>query len=407
MMDEARRRRAIVFVFVTVLLDMIGFGIVIPVIPKLIVELTGEGLGQAAEYGGWLAFSYAVMQFVFGPIMGGLSDQFGRRPVLLVSLAVFSVDYLIMGWAPTLAWLFVGRTMAGISGASFGPAMAYVADISAAENRAKNFGMLGAAFGIGFILGPAIGGILGSIGPRAPFYAAAALGFVNLLYGYFVLPESLGVESRRPFDWRRAHTLGAIRQLTGYTSILGLVVTLFFWQLGHHSLTSTWSFFTMLRFGWTERDVGLSLAFVGLLAAGVQGGLTGRIVPWLGERRAVILGFSSATLGYLGYGFATAGWMVFVWIAVASLAGLSYPSINAMMSRRIPADAQGELQGTISSLHSLTSIIGPLMMTQVFGYFTSEHGLVYFPGAAFLLAAVLTVLGLMVFLWTTSTAGRG
>ncbi|MBY0586955.1 TCR/Tet family MFS transporter [bacterium] len=383
---------------------MIGFGIVIPVVPKLIVELTGVGLGRAAQIGGWLAFAYALMQFFFGPIMGGLSDRYGRRPILLISLAVFGIDYLIMGWAPTLIWLFVGRTMAGIAGASFGPAMAYVADISPAETRAKSFGMLGAAFGIGFILGPAIGGLLGMIGPRAPFLAAAFLAFANLFYGYFFLPESLAPENRRPFDWHRAHTFGAIRKLMSYSSILGLVVTLFFWQLAHHSLTSTWSFYTMLKFHWTERDVGLSLAFVGLLAAIVQGGLTGKIIPRLGERRAVILGFSSAIIGYIGYGSATAGWMLFFWMAIASLSGLSFPSINAMMSRRIPPDAQGELQGTISSMHSVTSIIGPVMMTQVFGYFTSESSVIYLPGAAFFFAALLTIVGLVAFIGSTPAA---
>ncbi len=230
------------------------------------------------------------------------------------------------------------------------------------------------------------------------------LAFVNLAYGFFALPESLAKESRRPFDWRRAHTLGALKQLMGYSTVLGLVATLFFWQLGHHVLTSTWSFYTMLKFQWTERDIGLSLAFVGVLAAVVQGGLAGKMIPWLGERNAVVVGFVTAAIGYLGYGISSAGWMMFVWIAVASLAGLSYPSINAMMSRRIPADSQGELQGAISSLHSITSIIGPPMMTQVFGYFTRVGGAFYFPGAAFIFAMILTLVGLGVFLVATSRA---
>ncbi len=406
-MDERPRRRAIAFIFVTVLLDMIGFGIVIPVIPKLIVELTGKDLSEAAEYGGWLGVSFAAMQFIFSPIMGGLSDRFGRRPVLLLSLLVFGIDYLIMGMAPTLGWLFFGRTMAGIAGATFGPASAYIADISPPEHRAKNFGLMGAAFGVGFILGPAIGGMLGSFGPQAPFWASAVLAFANLAYGYFVLPESLAKESRRPFDWQRAHTLGALNQLMRYSTVFGLVATLFFWQLGHHVLTSTWSFYTMLKFQWTERDIGLSLAFVGVLAAVVQGGLAGKLIPWMGERNAVVVGFLTAALGYLGYGVSPAGWMMFVWIAVASLAGLSYPSISAMMSRRIPADSQGELQGAISSLHSVTSIIGPLMMTQVFGYFTREGGAIYFPGAAFIFAMILTLVGLGVFLFSTSPTEAG
>jgi DHA1 family tetracycline resistance protein-like MFS transporter len=396
-------RGALVFVFITVLIDTIGFGIIFPVMPALIMDLTGETVSEAALEGGYLAFSFAVAQFIFGPVIGNLSDRFGRRPVLLFSLFAFGLDYLLMGVAPTLGWLFVGRTIAGIAGASFTTANACIADISLPENRAANFGLVGAAFGIGFIVGPAIGGLLGDFGPRAPFFAAAALALLNVLYGVFVLPETLPRESRRPFTWKRANTLGTILQIRRYPAVFAMFGVLFLWQLGHWSLPGTWSYYTKLRFGWSEGAIGLSLAYAGVFMALVQGGLARTAIPRLGEKRAAALGMLVGIVAFVGYAFTVRGWMMYIWMTVGALMGFTYPSINALMSRQIPATAQGELQGGVASIYSLTSILGPVIMTQLFGYFTSSSAPFYFPGAAFLCAALLTVFCLVVF----ARAARG
>lgn len=393
-------RHALTFIFVTVLIDTIGLGIVIPVFPELIVDLTGKPVNEAARIGGWLAFAYAVMQFVFGPIIGNLSDRFGRRPVLLASLLAFAVDYMVMAFAPTLALLFVGRLIAGITGASHTTAYAYIADVSPPEKRAQNFGLVGMAFGFGFILGPAIGGLIGEqFGTRAPFIAAGALALVNALYGWLILPESLPRERRRPFDIRRANPVGTLLQLRRYQPVvLGLAMAMFLWQLSHQSLQGTWSFYTIYRFEWSPGMVGLSLAAVGLTAAIVQGGLVRMIIPRIGERRAVELGLMSGMAGFVIYGFATQGWMMYAGIAIAALSGLAYPSMNALMSTRVDPNAQGELQGAVASLFSLSSIIGPPLMTQLFGYFTGGSAPFELPGAAFILAAALTLASLALFL---------
>jgi DHA1 family tetracycline resistance protein-like MFS transporter len=397
-------KHAFAFVFVTVLIDTIGFGIVLPVMPALLVELTGETVDQASIEGGWLAFSYAIAQFVFGPIIGNLSDHYGRRPVLLFSLLAFGIDYAVMGLAPTLSWLFLGRVIAGIAGASFTTANACVADISPPDKRAQNFGMMGAAFGVGFILGPAIGGLLGSFGPRAPFFAASALALINVAYGYFLLPETLAPESRRPFTWRRANTLGTIVQMRKYPIVMGMAWALFLWQLAHQSLPNIWAYYTKLKFDWTERAIGMSLAFAGVAMIVVQGGLTRVIIPKLGERNAALLGVVVAIFSFLGYAFASTGWMIYVVITFASLMGLASPSMNALMSRQIPASAQGELQGGIASIYSLTTILGPLLSTQLFGYFASAAAPVYFPGAPFACSAVLCVVCAALFLRATRHA---
>jgi DHA1 family tetracycline resistance protein-like MFS transporter len=394
-------RHAFTFVFVTVLIDMVGFGIILPVMPALIMELTGESVSQASLDGGWLAFSYAIAQFIFGPVIGNLSDRFGRRPVLLFSLLAFSVDYAVMGLAPTLSWLFLGRVIAGIAGASYSTANACVADISPPDKRAQNFGLMGAAFGIGLILGPAIGGMLGDLGPRAPFFAAAALGLTNFVYGYFLLPETLAPESRRPFSWRRANTLGTLLQMRKYPVVLGMAGVLFLWQLGHQSLPNVWAYYTKLKFGWNESAIGLSLAFAGVTMIIVQGGLTRVIIPRLGERRAAMLGISVAIFAFLGYAFAPTGWALYVVMTFASLMGLAYPSMNGLMSRQIPASAQGELQGGVASMFSLTAILGPIITTQLFGYFTSSAAPVYFPGAPFAFSSALALLCAVLFLATT------
>ena len=282
------RKHALLFVAITVLLDTIGFGLILPVQPALLVELTGQSVSRVAVYGGWLAFVYAVMQFVFAPVLGNLSDRFGRRPVLLFAIGSLGIDYLIMGFAPTLAWLFVGRTLAGIAGASFTPAYAYVADISPPEKRAQSFGVVGAMFGVGFIVGPALGGLLGGLGPRAPFFAAAGLSIANVLYGLFVLPESLPPEKRRPFAWTRANPLGTLMQMRQHPVLLGLLAALFLWMVGHQVMPSTWAFYTKLRFGWSEATIGASLAIVGAIVVVSQATLLRFVVPRLGERRAAL-----------------------------------------------------------------------------------------------------------------------
>jgi len=382
---------AFVFIFVAVLVDSIGFGIILPVLPRLIMQLTGVSVDRAAAYGGWLSFVYALMQFFCAPVLGNLSDHFGRRPVLLFALLALGCDYLIMGFAPVIAWLFIGRLIAGVAGASFTPAYAYVADITEPARRAQNFGLMGAAFGIGFIVGPAIGGLLGGLGPRAPFFTAGAIALANTALGYFALPESLPQESRRPFHWSRANPLGTLVQIRSYPVVTWLLGALLLWQLAHQVLPSTWAFYTISKFHWTSAEVGYSLAFVGLVMAVAQGVLTRVLVPWIGgERRAAAAGMAAALLAYVGYAFATHGWMMYAVSLTTFIFALTYPSMNALASQQIPANAQGELQGAVASLYSLSSIVGPPLMTQVFGHFSARSAGVYFPGAAFLTAAVLT-----------------
>jgi len=392
MSAPAPRHAAFVFVFITVLVDSIGFGIILPVLPRLIMQLTGVGVDRAAAYGGWLSFVYALMQFFCAPVLGNLSDRFGRRPVLLFALFALGCDYLIMGCAPTLAWLFVGRLIAGMAGASWTPAYAYVADITAPEKRAQSFGLMGAAFGVGFIAGPAIGGLLGGLGPRAPFFTAAAVALANGTLGFFALPESLPAERRRPFHWARANPLGTLAQMRTHPVVRLLLAAIFLWQLGHQVLPSTWAFYTISKFHWTSAEVGYSLAWVGLMMAVAQGVLTRVLIPALGgERRAALAGMAAALVAYVGYAFASEGWMMYVVGLSTFVFALAYPSMNALASQRVAANAQGELQGAIACLYSLSSIAGPPLMTQVFGYFSGARAPVYFPGAAFLTAAALTL----------------
>jgi MFS transporter, DHA1 family, tetracycline resistance protein len=391
-------RSAVLFIFIAVLVDVIGLGIIVPVIPRLIMDLTGEGVSRAAIYGGWLWFAYAVMQFFCAPILGNLSDKVGRRPVLLFSLAALGVDYTIMGLAPALSWLFVGRTLAGIAGASFIPAYAYLADVTPPEKRAQNFGLVGAAFGLGFILGPAAGGLLGQIGTRVPFFAAAGLAGLNVLFGLFVLPESLPKESRRPFQIRRANPVGALVHIRKYPVVPGIAVALFLWQLAQQSFSSTWAFFTMYRFNWSEAQVGGSLAFVGVIMATSQGVLTRVVVPRFRERRVVLTGLLCGICGYVALGFASRGWMMYAFMLPWLIAGLAYPSMNAIMSQQVPPDAQGELQGGVASLYSLALVVGPPVMTQLFGRFSGESAIVHLPGAAFLFSAFLAAVSAVLFL---------
>lgn len=388
----AKRGPALIFIFITLLIDVMGLGIIIPVFPKLIEQLIDGNLSQAASYGGLLTFSYAIMQFVFSPILGGLSDQFGRRPVLLFSLFGFGLDYILQGFAPSIGWLFVGRLLAGVTGASFTTASAYIADISTPEKRAQNFGLIGAAFGVGFILGPAIGGTLAQYGPRTPFFVAAGLTFINFIYGVFILPESLAPENRRPFDWRRANPVGSLMQLRRYPVIIGLVTSLVLIYIAGFSVQGTWTFYTMEKFKWDEQTVGWSLATIGLAFAIVQGGLSRIIIPKLGQQRSVYVGLMFSALGFALFAFANQSWMMFAFMGIYALGGIAGPSVQGLISNQVPPNEQGELQGALTSLTSTTSIIGPLIMTNLFSYFTTTQAPVYFPGAPYLLSAVLTVI---------------
>ncbi len=397
-MTSGNTSRAMAFIFVTVLIDSIGFGVVLPVLPQLIVELTGGNISTASVYGGWLAVVFAATQFFCAPIMGNLSDRFGRRPVLLLALLAFSIDYTLMGFAPTIAWLFLGRLVAGITGATFTPAYAFVADVSKPEDRAKNFGLMGAAFGVGFVVGPVIGGLLGEFGVRAPFFAAAALALLNMAYGYFVLPETLAKADRRPFSWARANPVGALSHLRGYPVVFGLIGVLFVHYLAHNSLPAVWSFYGAEKFQWSPREIGYSLGVVGLLMAIVQGGLIRAIIPRIGERRAAYIGLSLAAIAFFGYAFAPYGWVACLFMLPGALSGIAFPSIQGLMTGVVPPNAQGELQGGISSVSSITAIVSPFVMTQLFGYFTAPGAPVYFPGAAYLVAGLLEVVAALLLL---------
>jgi DHA1 family tetracycline resistance protein-like MFS transporter len=387
----SNRNAAIGFIFVTLLIDVIGFGIIIPVMPKLIKELGQVDLSHASRIGGWLLFSFAITQFCFSPLVGNLSDQYGRRPVLLASLFGFAIDYLFLAFAPTLAWLFVGRIVAGFTGASMTTASAYIADISTPENRAKNFGLIGAAFGLGFIIGPAIGGLLGGFGTRVPFMVAAGLCMLNFLYGLLILPESLAKENRRPFEWTRAVPGVSLLKLRRYPALTGLVFSLFLVYIGSHAVHSNWSFFTIERFGWTPGMIGISLAVVGLLVGIVQGGLTRVVNPKLGNEKSIYSGLALYALGMLLFAFASQSWMMFVFLVPYCLGGICGPALQAIMAGYVPSNEQGELQGSLTGVMSLTTIIGPPVMTNVFAYFTGTQAPVYFPGAPFLLGAAFMV----------------
>jgi DHA1 family tetracycline resistance protein-like MFS transporter len=388
------RKAALGFIFVTLLIDVIGIGIIIPVLPKLISEMINSDVSDAATYGGWLMFAYAIMQFLFSPLLGGLSDRFGRRPVLLLSLFGFGLDYLFLAFAPSIEWLFAGRIVAGIMGASFTTATAYIADISTPEKRAQNFGLIGVAFGVGFIIGPVIGGVLGQFGSRFPFFAAAALAFINCIYGYFILPESLTADHRRAFEWKRANPLGSLIQLKKYPVIMGLIASFMLFCIAGHATQSTWTYFTMEKFNWNEAMVGYSLGFVGLMVAIVQGGLIRIIIPKIGQKQSVYFGLILYVIGNVLFAFAMQAWMMFAFLVPYALAGIAGPSMQGIISEQVPQNEQGELQGAITSLISITSIIGPVLMTYLFHFFTSDNAPIYFPGAPFMMAAVLTVISI-------------
>ncbi len=399
-------KNALRFIFVTLLIDCTGIGIIIPVVPSLIQQLTGANVSAAATYGGWLTFAYAIMQFLFSPVLGGLSDRFGRRPIILISLFGLGIDYIFLFLAPGLFWLFVGRIIAGICGASFTTATAYIADISIPEKRAQNFGMIGAAFGLGFIIGPLLGSVFSQFGVRVPFLVAAILSLINWLYGYFVLPESLKLENRRQFEWKRANPLGSLLQLKKYPATLALITSSVLIYIAGHAAQSTWTYFTIERFHWNEQMVGYSIAFVGVSIAAVQGGLIKPIMSRLGQNKAVYFGLAFYIIGFVLFSLANKGWMMFVFMIPYALGGITGPAIQAILSAKVPANEQGELQGALTSLISLTSVVGPILMTSLFAYFTSTASPFYYPGAPFMMGAVLTVFSFIIAYFSLRTSPK-
>jgi DHA1 family tetracycline resistance protein-like MFS transporter len=395
--DPNTHKHALAFIIIVVLLDAIGFGIILPVTPKLIIELADVDLSNASQLGGYLMFAYALMQFFAAPILGNLGDRFGRRPIILYSLVVLALGYAMMAAAPTLLWLFAARLIAGAASSTFALAYAYITDITPEDKRAQRFGMVGAAFGGGFILGPVIGGLLGELGPRVPFIVAAVLAALNVVYGYIMLGESLPETSRRPFELRRANPLGALLALRKYPVVSGLAFAYFLYMLGHLSLPSTWTYYTMEKFAWSEAQVGLSLGYAGVFMILVQAFLIRWAIPTLGAYRAGLIGLIAMAIGFSGYALSANGTQLYFWLALAALSGFVSPAFQSIMTSQVPANAQGELQGALSSMNSVTSIIGPLLMTQLFARYTGAEASFYLPGAPFLAAAVLTVVSLVLF----------
>lgn len=391
-MSRIKSKSALTFIFITLLIDITGWGIIIPVMPGLIRELSQGDLSDASRIGGWISFAYAVTQFFFAPILGNLSDRYGRRPVILASLLGFAADYVLLALSPSLTWLFIARIIAGITGASVTTASAYIADISTNENRTKNFGLIGAAFGLGFIIGPVLGGLLGHFGPRVPFWAAAILCLINFLYGYFILPESLDAAHRRRFEWKRANPVGSFRIFQKYPLILWLVISLFLAYIAAHAVQSNWSFFTMYQFSWDEKMVGISLGVVGFLVAIVQGVLIRWTSNIWSNSISVYIGLLLYSLGMGLFAFANQGWMMFVFLIPYCLGGICGPALQAVIASQIPPSEQGELQGALTSLMSLTTIIGPPVMTNLFYIATRDKAGFHFPGAPFLLASILYLL---------------
>jgi DHA1 family tetracycline resistance protein-like MFS transporter len=386
-------------VFAIVLIDMLGFGLVIPVLPGLIMHLAHVPIAVAAEYAGWLGAGYAAMQFVFAPIIGNLSDRFGRRPVLLASICALGLDYLLQAVAPNIGWLVAGRLIAGVTGASFSAAYAYIADVTPPEKRSANFGLMGLAFGIGFVVGPAVGGLLGSINPRLPFAAAAALALANAVFGFFVLKESLAPENRRPFDLRRANALAALRSLKGQSStVLWFVAALGTWQLVHIVYPAAWAYIAIAAYGFTTQQVGVALAAVGLSSALVQGVALRRVLPLIGEKRAVLIGIAGLIIASVLYTVARTPAAVYLAVFVGALQGLVQPSISGLNSRAVDARSQGELQGAVQSIGSIAAIIGPPLYTQILARFSGPHAVLNLPTMPMLVSAAISLVVLALFL---------
>lgn len=404
---EKAGRHALIFAFITVFLDAAGIGLIFPVLPSLIQELKGLSVAQAAVYGGYLAFSYSLMQFLCGPLLGNISDRFGRRPVLLVSLAVLGCDYIIMTLTQDYWILFIGRIVAGVSGATYATVNAFIADVSPPDKRAANFGIIGAGFGAGFIFGPMIGGWTGAeFGTRAPFFVAAVLAFLNFSYGYFVFPESLPKEKRRKFEWRRANPVGALARISAMPVVGLLVFSYFAYYIAHLVYPAVWAYYTEEAFNWTPRETGYSLTAVGIVFLIVQGYLIRKIIPAIGEVRTVYLGVLLNILGLVGTAFAPAGWFIYLMIPLAGFGAIVRPALTAVISNQVSESEQGELQGILAGAAGIAAIICPLVMTQSFTALTREGAAVYFPGIPFLLAALMLVVAIIPFYRTVGTGIR-
>lgn len=386
-----KRNPSLAFIFATILIDCIGFGIIIPIIPTLIKNLNGSDVSQASTVGGWLLFLYALMQFIFAPILGGLSDQYGRRPVLLISLLGLGLDNFLLAFAPNLSWLVIGRIIAGICGASFSTAGAYIADISPKEKRAQNFGLIGAAFGVGFIIGPLLGALFSKIDIRAPFMVAGCLSMLNFLFGLFFIPESLAPENKRKFDFKRANPLGAFINLKRYPLLTGLIVGQFILYVAGKTIEVIWGYYNILKFNWTEQEIGYSLAFVGVLVSLVQGGLIRWFIPKFGQAKAIFYGIIFYAVGLFCFAFATNSWMMYAFLIPYCLGGLCGPALQGVISNQIPENEQGEIQGLNTSLMSISAIISPLVMTNLFYQFSKQNAPVYFPGISFFISGILSI----------------
>lgn len=396
MITEKQNKTGLILIFITLLIDCIGIGLIIPVFPSLLKEIGHMSLSESSKWGGFLVTAYALAQFVFGPVIGNLSDRFGRKPIIILSLLGLGADYVFQALSPTLTLLFVGRILGGICGASFTTASAYIADVSTPEKRAQNFGMIGIAFGLGFIIGPLIGGLVGTMGPRVPFWVAACISLVNALLCLFFLPESLDKSLRRPFNILRANPLGALLHIKKYPLVMALMIPLFLLYLASHAVQSNWAFYTAYKFHWNESMLGISLAVVGICIAFVQGGLIRVVVPKLGEKKSIIVGFALYFIGMLLFALATEGYMMFIFTAVYCLGGICGPALQSIMAGSIPANEQGELSGAMTSVMSLTSIFGPLIMNGLFAYFTSDKAPVILPGAPMLLGSLLILIATII-----------
>jgi DHA1 family tetracycline resistance protein-like MFS transporter len=400
----APRRGAVAFIFVTILLDMFALGLILPILPKLVESFVDNDTANAARIFGLFGTAWAMMQFLFSPILGGLSDRFGRRPVVLLSNFGLALDYVLMALAPSLTWLFVGRVISGITSASVSTAFAYIADLTPADQRAAVFGKIGVAFGAGFILGPAVGGLLGGMDPRLPFWVAAGLSFANTLYGLLILPESLPPDRRSPFHWRSANPLGALHLLRSDRVLTGLSMANFLAQLAHVVLPSTFVLYATYRYGWDTTTVGLTLAIVGICSMAVQGVAIGPIVKRFGERRALLLGLGCGAAGFLIYGAAPTGPLFWLGIPVMALWGVAGAAIQALTTQRVAPDQQGQLQGATSSVQSMSQLVGPFLFTLTFAYFISAQAPLKLPGAPFLLASALLMLALVIAARTLAVA---
>jgi MFS transporter, DHA1 family, tetracycline resistance protein len=403
----AIRGAAVAFIFVTILLDMLALGLIIPILPRLVESFVDNDTARAAEIFGLFGTAWALMQFVFSPVLGSLSDRFGRRPVVLLSNFGLALDYVLMALAPSLLWLFVGRVISGVTSASISTSFAYIADITPPEQRAAVFGKIGAAFGAGFILGPALGGLLGNLDPRLPFWVAAGLSLANTLYGLLILPESLPADRRAPFRWKSASPIGALHLLGSDRLLAGLSLTNFIAQIAHVVLPSTFVLYATYRYGWDTKTVGLTLALVGVCAMVVQGAGIGPMVRLLGERRALMLGLISGAIGFLIFGLAPTGPLFWLGIPVMALWGVSGAASQALMTQLVEPDQQGQLQGATASVQSVAQLVGPFLFTLTFAYFIGTQSPVQLPGAPFLLASLLLVLALGITVWTLASERRG